>query len=190
MGDDGGLSERAAEARRRPLSPHLGLLRLHLEAPADRVKGVRRVAGRDGGRLRAEERRRRAERRVVRLGPRVVVHQRVEEAKVHAAVRDDARDGHAEAVVQAEGALGASRRLNEAVNKALELLLARADVGRQARTRVVQGVDDGQRAGAGEATRRHVNREGLEELLLLVNLGEQRLDRVLEREVKGPEQRG
>jgi hypothetical protein len=112
-------------------------------------------------------------------------HQGVEEAKVHTTVGDDADDGHAEAVVESHDAAGAGGSLRQAVSQALELGLASAHIGRQARARVVQGVHNHQGAGASEATRRHVDGEGLQGVLLLVHLGEHGLDGVLEGEVEG-----
>ena len=51
--------------------------------------------------------------------------------------------------------------LHEAVGEALELRGARANVRGEAGTRIVERVDDGERAGTGEAARGHVGRKEL-----------------------------
>ena len=65
------------------------------------------------------------------------------------------------------------------------LLLPSADVGREAGTGVVKGVDDAEGASTGEAARGDVGHEELEELLVLIRLGKHGLDAVLESEVEG-----
>lgn len=110
---------------------------------------------------------------------------RVVQAKVGPAVDDDALHGDAKALVEGHGsaALGDFR---EAVDKARELAgLGVSDVGGQARTSKVQGVDDQQGTGAGETTAGHVGREEAPEVGVRVVAREQVLDRVLEGEVEG-----
>ena len=57
-------------------------------------------------------------------------------------------------------------RLHQAVAEARELRVARADVRGEARTRVVERVDNAEGAGARHAARGHVGGEELPELLL------------------------
>ena len=162
----------------------LGLLGLHLETTADRVEGVGGVAGGDGRGLGAGELGGGAEDVVLGLLVGVVPGEGVEEAEVDAAVGDDADDGDADAVVEAADA-GGGDGLLEAVEEAVELGLAGPDVGGEAGTGVVEGVDDAEGAGAGEAAGGHVDEEELGKLGVLVGLGEEGLDGVLEGEVEG-----
>ncbi|CAH0372515.1 unnamed protein product [Pelagomonas calceolata] len=162
----------------------LGLLRLHLQAAAHRVEGVAGVRGAERRRLRARELGSDAHEALVLLVG-INAHERVVDAEVRAAERHDAHHRDAEAVVEAERAGGPRGRLREAVDEAVELGLARADVAGQARPRVVERVDDRQRAGAREAAAGDVHGEGLAEIRLGRVLGEEALDRVLEGEVEG-----
>mmetsp|Transcript_6758 Transcript_6758/g.18867 ORF Transcript_6758/g.18867 Transcript_6758/m.18867 type:complete len:312 (+) Transcript_6758:627-1562(+) len=161
----------------------LGLLGLHLETTADSVEGVRGVAGADGRGLGAGELGGGAEDVVLVLLVGVVAGEGVEEAEVDATVGDDTDDGDANAVVEAANA-GGGDGLLEAVEEAVELL-ASSDVGGEAGTGVVEGVDDAEGAGAGETTGGHVDHEELGKLGVLVGLGEHGLDGVLEGEVEG-----
>ena len=160
----------------------LGLVGLHLEPPAHGVEGVGDVAGGDRSGLRDGELGDEAQGRVVALVVGVGVGERVLHAEVHAAVGEDAEHGDAEAVLERAGALRG--RLREAVAEPAELALAGAYVRREARPRVVQRLDDGQRARAREPAGEHVDAEALPELFLLVDLGEHGFERVLEREVE------
>mmetsp|Transcript_11530 Transcript_11530/g.36642 ORF Transcript_11530/g.36642 Transcript_11530/m.36642 type:complete len:390 (-) Transcript_11530:108-1277(-) len=161
----------------------LGLLGLHLEASPDGVEGVGGVGGGEGGGLGAAELGGDADEALVLLVG-VDADEGVVDAKVGPAEGDDADDGDAKAVVEAEEAGGAGRRLDEAVHEAVELLLALADVGREASAGVVERVDDAERARAGEAARGHVDQEKLPKVRLRAVLGEHGLDRVLERKVE------
>mmetsp|Transcript_6305 Transcript_6305/g.18772 ORF Transcript_6305/g.18772 Transcript_6305/m.18772 type:complete len:387 (-) Transcript_6305:69-1229(-) len=162
----------------------LGLLALHLQAAADRVEGVRRVAGGDGHALGDGELGEDAHNAVVVLEG-VLLLGRVEEAEVDTAVGDDANHRHAEAVVETHEAAGALGSLHEAVDEAVELCLAGSDVRGETSTRVVEGVDHAEGARARKAARRHVDGKVGPELRLRVRLGEEALDRVLEGEVEG-----
>ena len=162
----------------------LGLLGLHLQTTADGVEGVRGVAGGDGRGLGAGELGGGAEDVVLGLLVGVVPGEGVEEAEVDSAVGDDADDGDADAVVEAADA-GGGDGLLEAVEEAVELGLAGPDVGGEAGTGVVEGVDDAEGAGAGEAAGGRVDEEELGKLGVLVGLGEEGLDGVLEGEVEG-----
>jgi hypothetical protein len=162
----------------------LGLLRLHLQAAADRVEGVAGVAGRDGRELRAAELGGGAEHVALVLLVGVVARQGVEQAEVDPAVRDDAHDRDAHAVVEAADA-GPLDGLCEAVHQAAELLLADADVGGEAGPGVIQGVDDHETTGSRQTARGHVDGEKLEKFGVLVRLREHGLDGVLEGEVEG-----
>ena len=75
-------------------------------------------------------------------------------------------------------------RLHQAVEEPGKLRVATADVRGETRARVVERVDDRERAGAGEAARCNVSGEEFAELLLRVVLREEALDRVLECEVE------
>merc|ERR1719356_1365916 len=160
-----------------------GLLGLHLEPAPDGVEGVGGVAGGNGhglgnGELGGDA----DDAAVVLVG--VLGAGRVVEPEVHAAVRDDAHHGHAEAVVEGEGP-ALLDGLGEAVAEAVEVALAGAHVRGQPGPGVVQGVHDAQGARAGEPTRGDVDGEELAKLLLGVRLREELLDRVLEGEVQG-----
>ena len=174
------LAEAVERAAVEPL--FLGLVGLHLESPPDGVERVGDVAGGDGGGLRDDELGGEAQEGVVAFVVGVGVGERVEHAEVHAAVGEDAHHGDAEAVLERAGALGGG--LGEAVAEAAELALAGADVRREARARVVERLDDGQRARAREPAGEHVDAEARPELLLLVDLGEHGLEDVFEREVE------
>mmetsp|Transcript_20190 Transcript_20190/g.65806 ORF Transcript_20190/g.65806 Transcript_20190/m.65806 type:complete len:270 (+) Transcript_20190:99-908(+) len=139
-----------------------GLLRLHLQAAADRVEGVRDEAGDDGGGLRDRKLGREADETRVVL-ERVDRLERVEDAEIRAAVEDDADDRDAEAAVHGHDAAGLDG-LRQAVDEALKLRLARAHVRREPGARVVERVDDRERAGAGQAAGRNVGREKLTEV--------------------------
>jgi len=164
-----------------PLS--LGLVRLHLEAPADSVEGVRGIGRGESGGLGTGELGQEADGALVLL-VRVNADEGVVDAKVSTAERDDADDGDAEAVVEAHHAGRAGGSLRKAVHEARELGLARADVRGEARPRVVERVDNRERAGAGKAARGHVDQEELAEVRLRRILGEPGLDGVLEGEVE------
>ena len=100
------------------------------------------------------------------------------------AVHDDARDRDTEALVERHGAT-VLHRLGEAVDETVELAIrALANVGTEAGAREVKGVDDEEGGGAGESARGHVDTEPRPELLLLVVLGEDALEEILEGEVE------
>lgn len=162
----------------------LGLLGLHLETTADGVEGVGGVAGGDGGGLGAGELGGGTEDAVLGLLVGVVAGEGVEEAEVDATVGDDTDDGDADTVVETADA-GGGDGLLEAVEEAVELGLAGSDVGGETGTGVVKGVDDAEGTGTGKTAGGHVDGEELGELGVLVGLGEEGLDGVLEGEVEG-----
>ena len=107
----------------------------------------------------------------------------VEQSEVNSTVGDDTGDGNSDTVVKAANT-GRGDGLLQAVEKAIELLLASPDIGCEASTGVVEGVDDAEGTGTGETTSGHVDGEELSELGVLVRLGEGSLDGVLEGEVE------
>merc|ERR1719281_2225972 len=176
------LAEAVQGALVEPLG--LRLLGLHLEAATHRVERVRSVRSRESRRLRARELRGQAQDAALLL-VRVDAIERVVDAEVGATERDDADHRDREPVVEAHDASRARGRLLDAVEETVELLLATAHIRRETRPRIVERVDDAQRARTSETTGGHVDREELGELLLRVSLREQPLDGVLEREVEG-----
>merc|ERR1719498_1845569 len=159
------------------------LLALHLQATTDGVEGVRGARTERDRRLRRNESRDEAERTLVVL-VRVQAGNRVERAELDATVPDDANNRHAEPVVERQEAARALGRLHDAVAQAVERLLPRADIRREARTRVVERVHDAQAPRRREAARSQVHKEELAELRLRAVLREHLLDRVLERKVE------
>eukprot|EP00967_Tisochrysis_lutea_P098112 scaffold144623_cov33-Tisochrysis_lutea.AAC.2 len=159
------------------------LLGLHLKATANGVEGVRNEASNDGSGLGDGELGQEPHDTLVVL-ERVDGLERVEDAEVRAAIRDDANHRDAKTAVHGEDtAIGGG--LHEAVDKAVELRLARANIRCKAGTCIVKRIDNGERAGAGEAAGGNVGKEELGEVSLRVVFGEKCLDRVLEREVEG-----
>jgi len=159
------------------------LVGLHLEATADSVERVGDEAGGRDGDLRDAELGGDGDRAGL-LGVRVEGHDGVVEAELGATVRDDTGDRRAEAVVQGEETTRAGGRLLEAVEEAVELGLAGADVRGEAGTGVVKRVHNGERRGTGGATRGELDAEERPELGLAVELGESTLDGVLEGQVE------
>ena len=162
----------------------LGLLGLHLKAPTDGVEGVGSVSGGDGGGLGAEELGEGTHDTVVALLVRVVSGEGVEESEVDSTVRDDTDDGDSDSVVEGSDSSG-GHGLLEAVGKAAELLLSGSDIGSETGTGVIEGVDDHEGSGSGKSSTGDVGHEELQELSVLVSLGELGLDGVLEGEVEG-----
>ena len=160
------------------------LLGLHLQSTAHGIEGVGDETGHDDGELSAGPLGGNADDGDF-LGVGVQADEGVVKTELHTTVRDDTGDRDAEAVVQGEHALGSGGSLLEAVAKALEGLLAGADIGGETGTGVVQRVDDAQGAGTGETARGEVDAEELPELLLGGVLGEAALDGVLEGKVEG-----
>ncbi len=161
----------------------LGLLRLHLQAAADGVEGVGNVCSADSSELGARKLGGNAASGALLLpgvdGVEGVVH-----AKVCATEGHDTDDGYAKAVVEGEDTLGALGSLGEAVNEAVELLLARAYIGSKTGTSVIQRVDDAKGASACKTAGSNVDSKNLSELGILVVLGEESLDGVLEGKVE------
>mmetsp|Transcript_17684 Transcript_17684/g.70985 ORF Transcript_17684/g.70985 Transcript_17684/m.70985 type:complete len:374 (-) Transcript_17684:10-1131(-) len=162
----------------------LRLIGLHLQPASDGVERVGRIRSRERRGLRAAKLRGEPENTFVFL-VRVDADERVVDAEVRPAERDNPDDRNAEPVVQTEEARRPRRRLDEAVHEPGKLLFARADVGREARARVIERIDDAQRARAREPARGHVDEEKLAEIRLARVFREERLDRVLERKVEG-----
>eukprot|EP00983_Pelagomonas_calceolata_P075440 1153022-Pelagomonas_calceolata.AAC.2 len=87
----------------------------------------------------------------------------VEQAEVQAAVHDDAHAGDGKAAVQTGdtvGGQGLPVHVDETVELALSALLGALAVVGQAGTGIVQGVNEGQGAGASQATGGHVTCDG------------------------------
>jgi len=159
------------------------LFGLHLEATTDGVKGIGGGGGaKDSGLGGSKGGQHTHETKVIFV--RVDANDGVEGSELYATISDDTHDRDAESVVEGQEATLLDR-LAEAIAEAAEIALARADIGGETGTGVIQGVDDGQRSGTGSTTRRKIGAEKLPELGLGVVLGEQLLDLILERQIEG-----
>ena len=116
----------------------------------------------------------------------VGVHSRegIKETEVNSTVGDDTNNGNTDTVVQSSHT-SRGDGLFDAVGKAVELLLSTSDIGGETCTSVVKGVNDGEGSGSSKTTRGHVDSEELGKLGVLVCLGEEGLNSVLEGEVEG-----
>lgn len=161
----------------------LGLLRLHLKPTADGVEWVRDVSGANGRSLGADKLGGCAEETVLILLVRVVSRKGIEKSKVGSTVRDDTGNGNSNTVVKTSDTR-ALDGLGDTVNETVELLLAGTDIGSKSGTGVIERVDNEQRSGSGQTTRGHVDAEEGDEVLVLVNLGENSLDGILEGKVE------
>jgi len=165
-----------------PLS--LRLLRLHLQTTTDSVHRIRCITSSDSsGLCNGEDGSQTSEVGGV-VSVRVDIGQRVIHTEVHATVRDDTGDGHTEPIVQAHHTGGTLHRLDQAVGQTRELALAASDIRCKAGTGIIQRIDNAQRTSTGKTTRSHVNQEEFAEVSLLVKLGEEVLDDILEGEVE------
>mmetsp|Transcript_8005 Transcript_8005/g.11891 ORF Transcript_8005/g.11891 Transcript_8005/m.11891 type:complete len:317 (-) Transcript_8005:61-1011(-) len=162
----------------------LGLLGLHLETTTDSVKGVRGVSGTNGRELSAGELGSSTQDAVLRLLVGVVSREGIKETKVDSTVRDDTNDGNSDTVVEGYDSTR-SDGLLKTVSKTVELGLSTSNIGGETSTGVIEGVDNHQRSSSGKTSRSHVDGEELGELGVLVGLGEQSLDGILEGEVEG-----
>lgn len=107
--------------------------------------------------------------------------------EVGSAVDDDTLNGHAEATVQSNDAVGLDGLL-DAVNQAVVLAVSSsfADISTQAGTSVIQRIDEAKRSGSSSTTGSQVSDEVAPELCLLVNAAQEDLFvDILEGEVKG-----
>mmetsp|Transcript_29041 Transcript_29041/g.73390 ORF Transcript_29041/g.73390 Transcript_29041/m.73390 type:complete len:264 (-) Transcript_29041:46-837(-) len=161
-----------------------GLLRLHLQAAAHSVKGVRGASTDSDGRLRRREGADGTQDALVLLVG-VQARDGVEATQLQPTVAHDANHGHAEARVQGQEAAWALHRLHDAVAEAREALLARAHVGGEACPRIVQRVHNRQAARCSQAAGHQVRTKELRELRLRVVLREHPLEGVLEGQVEG-----
>mmetsp|Transcript_28667 Transcript_28667/g.61684 ORF Transcript_28667/g.61684 Transcript_28667/m.61684 type:complete len:245 (-) Transcript_28667:336-1070(-) len=160
----------------------LRLLRLHLQPTAHGVEGIRDEAGNDCGGLSNSELRGKSDEALLLLEG-VLLLQRIEDAEIWAAVGDNANNRDTEAVVHGHDATTSSC-LHQAINKASELWGARANIRSQPGTRIVEWVNNRQRASASKATRCKVRGEELPEFGLRVILREHSLNGVLKGEVE------
>jgi len=158
------------------------LIGLHLQAATDGIEGVCHETGHDDGELSAGPLGGNANEGHL-LVEGVETLEGVVQAELDTAVGDDTGDGDAETVVQGKDALGTLGGLHEAVTETVERTLAGTDIGGEASTGVVQGVNEAQGASTGQTARRQVAAEELPELGLRVVLGEHSLDGVLEGKV-------
>ena len=157
----------------------LALARVHHQTTTNGVKGVRENTSRVGGDLRDDE----LEDEGGVLGEESALTG-VVETEVSATIHDDTLDRDAETLVESHRTRPAGN-LGQAVNQAGEFAGRLAtNVGSEAGTSEVKRVDDEQRAGTGQTTRRHVDGEERPEVRARVVLREQVLNRVLEREVE------
>lgn len=107
--------------------------------------------------------------------------------EVGSAVDDDTLNGHAEATVQSNDAVGLDGLL-DAVNQAVVLAVSSslADISTQAGTSVIQWIDEAKRGGSSSTTGSQVADEVAPELCLLVNAAQEDLFvDILEGEVEG-----
>ena len=157
---------------------------MHLQTTTDSVEGVGGVTGRDGRELSAGELGGSTQdsRLVLLVG--VVSRKGIKESEVDTTVRDDTDDGDTNTVVK-RGNTTRLNSLHETVGQTAELLLARSYIRGKTSTGVVERVNNQQRTSTGKTTRGHVDQEELSEFSLLVGLGEDGLDGVLEGKVKG-----
>merc|ERR1719434_666581 len=160
------------------------LLCLHLETPADSVKGIADTSAHDDGCLCRRKRGGEAHHTGVVL-PRVEAHDGVEGTELEATVRDDSSEGHAETSVEGKEALGASSRLLQAIEQTVKGLLSGANIRSEARSGIVQRIHDRQTACCCQTTRSHVHSEEHAEILLRAVPREHFLDRILDGQIEG-----
>mmetsp|Transcript_11052 Transcript_11052/g.35012 ORF Transcript_11052/g.35012 Transcript_11052/m.35012 type:complete len:338 (-) Transcript_11052:18-1031(-) len=159
------------------------LLRLHLKASANSIKGVSRTgADRDGRLGCAKGGQGTNDALVVLVG--VDAGNGVEGAKLQAAIADNADDRDAKARVEGQETSRARRRLGHAVSQAGERLLAGAHVGCQASSRVVKGIHNAKAASGRHPARDKVCTEELAKFRLGIVLREHLLEGILEGEVE------
>jgi len=159
-------------------------LSLHLEAATDGIEWVtdagtsndRRLSGKEGG----DE----AEDTLVIL-VWVQSTKCVECTELEATVWDDSHKRDTETSIETCRAQWASSCLLQAVNQAIEGLLAAADIRCETGTCIVQRVDDAQASSCSHTTGGHVDCKEHAELFLWAVLGEHVLEGILERQVEG-----
>lgn len=180
LGDD--LLEAVSSSTVNPFG--LGLFGLHLQTTSDSVKGVRSVSGGNGGELGTGELGGGTEDGSLGLLVRIVSRKSIEETEVDSTVRDNTDDRNSNTVVKTSNTRGLDG-LGKTVDEAVKLLLSRTDIGSKTSTGIIERVNDHKGSSSGKTSRSHVDGEELQELSVLVGLGEHGLDGVLEGEVEG-----
>ena len=180
LGDD--LAEAIHGSLVLPLG--LGLLGLHLQTTTDGVEGVGHVGGSKGSGLSASKLGDHSADGLLLL-VRVEAVEGVVHTEVGAAEGNDTHHRHAESVVKGQDSLGSLGGLHEAVSQAAELLLASANIGGEAGTGIVKGIDDAERSGTSKTTRQNIDNEKASKFSLGVESWKKALNGVLEGEVEG-----
>jgi len=158
----------------------LARARVHHQTTTDSVEGVGENTGGVRRDLRDDELE--DERRI--LGEERTLTG-VVETEVGATVDDDTLHGDAETLVERHRT-GSAGDLGEAVNQTGEFTrLVATDISGETSTREIKRVDNQQRTGTGQTTRRHVDGEERPESFLRVVGREHALDGILERKVEG-----